>query len=252
MSLTNNGQISHGATNGGLSVNEHCLSRKHVVESILESLDRLDLDYVDIICAPRPDPHTPMEETVRAFNYIIDKGLAFYWGTSMWSADEILEACRIAKTSNLIAPIVEQPVYNLLDRQKVEGEFHRVYSRSRIGLTVGAPLKGGILASKRRPPPTQPHNGTRAPDTRDCDKILSNGETCSAQESRAYTRKIERLKVNNPNHCPTRCVFAKSIFLAPIRGSWGKIITPRIGLVLDEQTCGLGDHCSIASRPSSG
>ncbi len=107
-----------------------------------------------------------MEETVRAFNFVIEKGWAFYWGTSEWSADEIAEACGIAKSLGLIAPIVEQPLYNMLDREKVEGQYQRLYSRFGIGLTTFSPLKMGLLSGKYNnssaPPP-----GSRFAESKD-------------------------------------------------------------------------------------
>lgn len=108
-----------------------------------------------------------MEETVRAFNHVIDKGWAFYWGTSQWSADEITEACGIAKALGLVAPIVEQPLYNMLDRNKVEGEFQRVYSRCGIGLTTFSPLKMGLLSGKYNNATTQPPPGSRFAESKD-------------------------------------------------------------------------------------
>jgi len=89
-----------------------------------------------------------MEETVRAFNYIIDKGLAFYWGTSEWSADEIASAWRVADRLGLIGPLMEQPNYNMLDRTKVEQEYAHLYRENGMGLTVFSPMKQGILSGK--------------------------------------------------------------------------------------------------------
>jgi len=124
------------------------LSRKHLIEGMNASLERLGLDYVDIVYAHRPDRLTPMEETVRAFNYLINKGQALYWGTSMWSAVEIADAWKVADKLGLIGPVVEQPEYNLLSREKVEKEYYELYERYGTGLTVFSPLKLGILTGK--------------------------------------------------------------------------------------------------------
>ncbi|KAI1910127.1 hypothetical protein LOZ65_006420 [Ophidiomyces ophidiicola] len=183
--------INYGAANGETSVNDHTLSRKHVIEATLASLKRLDLEYIDIVRAHRPDKMTPMEETVRAFNYLIENGLAFYWGTSMWSADEIAEACRIAKVFGLAAPIVEQPVYNLLDRQKVDGEFHRLYSKYGMGLVTTSPLKNGVLAADLTP--AQPTSRVRFADMADGQHGVSASRP-PTHETTAYSRKVERLK----------------------------------------------------------
>lgn len=104
---------------------------------------------------------------MRAFNHVIDRGWAFYWGTSEWSADEIMEACGIAKSLGLIAPIVEQPQYNMLDREKVEGQFQRLYSRCGIGLTTFSPLKMGVLSGKYNDATAQPPPGSRFAVSRD-------------------------------------------------------------------------------------
>ncbi|KAL2842552.1 NADP-dependent oxidoreductase domain-containing protein [Aspergillus pseudoustus] len=160
-------KLNWGLANGEILINNHGLSRKHIIEGIQASLQRLQLDYVDIIYAHRPDRLTPMEETVRAFNFVIDKGWAFYWGTSEWSADEIAEACGIAKSLGLIAPIVEQPLYNMLDRAKVEGQYQRLYSRFGLGLTTFSPLKMGLLSGKYNNATTQPPRGSRFAESKD-------------------------------------------------------------------------------------
>jgi aryl-alcohol dehydrogenase-like predicted oxidoreductase len=112
------------------------------------SLERLQLDYVDLVYAHRPDRETPIEETVRAFNYLIDTGKAFYWGTSEWNADEIATAWRVADRLNLIGPLMEQPEYNMLTREKVEREFVGQIEMTGLGLTVFSPLKQGFLTGK--------------------------------------------------------------------------------------------------------
>ena len=159
--------MNYGAVNGEVLINNHGLSRKHIIEGVRASLGRLQLEYVDIVYAHRPDRLTPMEETVRAFNHVIEKGWAFYWGTSQWSADEISEACGIAKSLGLIAPIVEQPLYNMLDRKKVEGEFQRLYSRCGLGLTVFSPMKQGLLSGKYNDAVAQPPAGSRFAEGKD-------------------------------------------------------------------------------------
>lgn len=112
---------------GGPGPNDKGLSRKHIVEGTKASLKRLDMEYVDVIYCHRPDSSTPIEETVRAMNYVIDKGWAFYWGTSEWSAQQITEAWGIAERLDLVGPIVEQPEYNLLSRHKVSASI-RIFS----------------------------------------------------------------------------------------------------------------------------
>jgi aryl-alcohol dehydrogenase-like predicted oxidoreductase len=135
-----------------------------------------------------------MEETVRAFNFVIDQGWAFYWGTSEWSADEITEACGIAKALGLVGPIVEQPLYNMLDRKKVEGEFQRLYSRCGIGLTTFSPLKMGMLSGKYNDATTQPPPGSRFAESQD--KFASQVRSDWENDQWAGTiKKIVKLKV---------------------------------------------------------
>ncbi|KAI1211742.1 Aldo/keto reductase [Annulohypoxylon truncatum] len=143
-------KIYWGAAFGDNPVNNKGLSRKHVIEGANASLSRLGLDYVDLIYAHRPDRLTPMEETVRAFNHLINTGKALYWGTSEWNADEIAAAWRHADRLGLIGPVMEQPLYNMLDREKVEREFAHLYREVGLGLTVFSPMKSGILTGKYR------------------------------------------------------------------------------------------------------
>lgn len=143
-------QIYWGGAFGNNVANNKGLSRKHVLEGMNASLERLQLDYVDLIYAHRPDRHTPMEETVRAFNHLISSGKALYWGTSEWNADEIAQAWRQADRLGLVGPLMEQPAYNMLTRDKVELEFVHLYRDPGLGLTVFSPLKQGILSGKYR------------------------------------------------------------------------------------------------------
>lgn len=141
-------QLYWGQAFGDNPINNRGLSRKHVLEGMDASLKRLGLEYVDLIFAHRPDRKTPIEETVRAFNHLINTGKALYWGTSEWNADEIAQAWRYADKLGLIGPLMEQPAYNMQSRQKVEGEFAHLYRETGLGLTVFSPLNKGILTGK--------------------------------------------------------------------------------------------------------
>ena len=133
---------------GGVAETEKGLSRKHIVEGLHASLKRLQLSYVDVVFANRADPHTPMEEIVRAFNYLIDNGLAFYWGTSRWSSSDIMEAIAIARQYNLIPPIVEQSEYNFFQREAVEVKLPILYEKVGVGSLSWSPLAGGFISGK--------------------------------------------------------------------------------------------------------
>ena len=133
---------------GGKGPNDRGLSRKRIVEGTDASLQRLQLDHVDLLFCHRPDPETPIEETVRAMNHVIDQGKALYWGTSEWSAAEITEAVLIARREHLIGPAMEQPQYHLLHRDRVEREYAPLYEDPGIGTTIWSPLASGLLTGK--------------------------------------------------------------------------------------------------------
>ena len=141
-------KIYWGGAFGERDINNRGLSRKHLVEGTNAALERLQLDYVDLLYCHRPDRETPIEETVRAMNYLINAGKAFYWGTSEWNTEEIAIAHQIADRLGLIGPLMEQPQYNLLARQKVEGDYALLYGQYGLGLTIFSPLKTGILSGK--------------------------------------------------------------------------------------------------------
>jgi voltage-dependent potassium channel beta subunit len=133
---------------GGRGPNDRGLSRKHILEGTIASLERLQLDYVDLIFCHRADIHTPVEETVRAMTYLVDQGKAFYWGTSEWPAERIMEACSIARREGLVPPLMEQPEYNMFDRQRVERDYAHLYQEIGLGTTTWSPLDSGILTGK--------------------------------------------------------------------------------------------------------
>ena len=124
------------------------LNRKYLMHAIDGSLERFGLDFLDLIYCHRADPETPIEETVWAMHDIIASGKALYWGTSEWTADEIRAAWEIAERHHLHKPVVEQPQYNMLDRDKVEQEYARLYTDIGIGTTIWSPLASGLLTGK--------------------------------------------------------------------------------------------------------
>jgi voltage-dependent potassium channel beta subunit len=133
---------------GGDGPNDRGLSRKHIIEGVDAALERMQVDYVDLVYAHRPDIHTPIEETVRAMNHVLDQGKAFYWGTSEWSAQQITEAHKVARQYNLIPPLMEQPQYNMFHRERFESEYAPLYKEFGLGTTIWSPLASGLLTGK--------------------------------------------------------------------------------------------------------
>ncbi|MBL0055017.1 MAG: aldo/keto reductase [Chitinophagaceae bacterium] len=128
--------------------NQTGLSRKHVMEACDEALQRLQVDYLDLYFCHRPDKQTPVEETVWAMNHLIQQGKVLYWGTSEWSGVEIMEAHKVAQQYGLIGPTMEQPQYNLFEREKIEKEFLQIYKTVGLGTTIWSPLASGLLTGK--------------------------------------------------------------------------------------------------------
>ena len=133
----------------GEGVNDSMLSRKHIIEGLKGSLQRLELEYVDMVLAHRYDEETDMEEVCRAFNYCINWGMALYWGTSQWTPYNIMEAMECCEKFGLIKPVLEQPEYNMLVRRNLEVDLVPFFqSKYRLGTTVWSPLASGLLTGK--------------------------------------------------------------------------------------------------------
>lgn len=139
-------KVFFGAQNKG--PNQMGLSRKHVIEACNAALKRLQVDYLDLYFCHRPDKNTPIAETVFAMNTLLQQGKILYWGTSEWSAVEIMEAIAVAKQYNLIGPTMEQPQYNLIERNKLENEYLHLFREHGLGTTIWSPLGSGLLSGK--------------------------------------------------------------------------------------------------------
>ncbi|MGZ4673476.1 MAG: potassium channel beta subunit family protein [Ilumatobacteraceae bacterium] len=163
---------------------KNTLNRKYLMQAIDGSLERFGLDFLDLIYCHRADPDTPIEETVWAMSDIVSSGKALYWGTSEWAADEIRAAWEIAERHHLHKPVVEQPEYNLLNRDRVEKEYARLYVDLGLGTTTWSPLASGLLTGKYK-------DGIPA----DSRGALSGYEWLSEQLSeRSAGEKVERLR----------------------------------------------------------
>jgi len=128
--------------------NQRGLSRKHILEGCEAALKRLHVDYIDLFFCHRPDKNTPILETVQAMNTLIQQGKILYWGTSEWSAQEILQAHLEAERHHLIAPVMEQPQYNMLERKKMEDDYLHIFRYQGMGTTIWSPLASGLLSGK--------------------------------------------------------------------------------------------------------
>jgi voltage-dependent potassium channel beta subunit len=181
---------------GGKGPNDRGLSMKHIREGTDASLERLQLDYVDLIFCHRPDPDTPIEETVRAMTILIESGKAFYWGTSEWSAEQIMAAYGVARQEHLIPPSMEQPEYHMFHRKRVESEYHRLYDEIGLGTTIWSPLASGLLTGKYNEGIPE---GSRA-DLEDYDWLRERFES---EEALAQIEKVRRLtaEVAEPLGC---------------------------------------------------
>jgi len=169
--------------------NTRGLSWKHIVEGLKSSLKRMDQPYVDIVLAHRPDAATPMREIVEGFTQCIrNLNLAYYWGTSEWSATQIMEATQIAEKYNLIAPIAEQPQYNAFHRQRFEIEYAPLYDQFKYGTTIWSPLASGLLTGKY-------NDGVPEGSRFDTNKSFFEGtvKQLQSEEGKAKIEKVKKL-----------------------------------------------------------
>jgi voltage-dependent potassium channel beta subunit len=171
---------------GGDGPNDSGLSYKHIMEGTHAALKRLKTDYVDLIFCHRPDVTTPIEETVWAMNQVIKEGKAFYWGTSEWSAQQIMEAYCTARREHLIPPTMEQPQYHMFHRDRVEYEYARLYSEIGLGTTIWSPLASGLLTGKY-------NNGIPVGSRLDLEGYDWLRERYNSQEGQCMIEKVRRL-----------------------------------------------------------
>jgi voltage-dependent potassium channel beta subunit len=147
-SYTVSSKVFFGINGPDNKPNQTGLSRKHITEACHQALQRLQTDYLDLYFCHRPDKNAPMEEVVRTMNTLIEQGKILYWGTSEWSASEIMEAHAVAKELRLIGPQVEQPEYNLFAREKMEKDYYTIFKNIGMGTTIWSPLASGLLTGK--------------------------------------------------------------------------------------------------------
>lgn len=175
---------------GGNLPNQKGLSRKHVFEACHAALKRLKLDYLDLYFCHRPDINTPVEETVRVMHDLIQQGKVLYWGTSEWSAWEIMEAYSVARQYNLTPPTMEQPEYNMFHRQKVESDYLKLYTEIGLGTTIWSPLASGILTGKYN---SGIPKDSRASKNKELDWLVSRFTSKEGQQRIEKVKKIADL-----------------------------------------------------------
>jgi len=171
---------------GGKLPNQFGLSRKHIFEACDAALRRLQVDYLDLYFCHRPDPDTPIEETVMAMTDLVRQGKVFYWGTSEWSAEQIREAHIVAKLHQLVPPTMEQPQYNLLHRERVEKEYASLYSEFGMGTTIWSPLASGMLTGKY-------NNGIPADSRLNIPTMQWLKDSFTGEEGKAKMEKVKKL-----------------------------------------------------------
>ena len=171
---------------GGEKPTQKGLSRKHIHDACHSALERLKVDYLDLFFCHRPDRHTPIEETVRAMDSLVRQGKVLYWGTSEWSADEIRAAYGLARQYNLEPPVMEQPQYNLFERDKIEREYTRLFEDEGLGTTIWSPLASGILTGKY-------NQGIPVGSRMEFPQLSFLKEKLESKEGRSMVEKTEKL-----------------------------------------------------------
>jgi voltage-dependent potassium channel beta subunit len=174
--------------NPELGLLRHGLSRKHLVEACDQALKRMGLDYVDLFFCHRPDPDTPLEETVRTMNELIQRGKILYWGTSEFSAADLLEMHAIADRLGLVGPLMEQSRYSLLQRGRLERELLPLFDRRGMGTTIWSPLEFGLLTGKYNDGIPPVSRGARDPKW--MERIQTNGDLAKARALGALAREL--------------------------------------------------------------
>lgn len=222
------------------------LNRKYLMQAIDGSLQRLQLDFVDLVFCHRPDPFTPIEETVWAMSDIIRQGKALYWGTSEWSADEIRAAHEIAERHHLHKPVMEQPQYHLFHRKRVEQEYARLYDDIGLGLTTWSPLASGLLTGKYRGGVPEGSRGAMENMAFLRDNLLSPEKNAAVEKLEAIARDlggtVAQLAIAWVNHNPrVSTVILGASKLEQLQSNLGALdlapkFTPEVVAKIDEIT----------------
>ncbi|XP_026169096.1 voltage-gated potassium channel subunit beta-2 isoform X2 [Mastacembelus armatus] len=230
---------------GGKAETERGLNRKHIIEGLKGSLQRMQLEYVDVVFANRPDNNTPMEEIVRAMTHVINQGMAMYWGTSRWSAMEIMEAYSVARQFNLIPPVCEQAEYHFFQREKVETQLPELYHKIACGIITGK-YENGVPESSRAS--MKPYQWLR-------EKIMSEDGRKQQAKLKELAHIAEKLGCTLPQLAIAWCLRNEGVSSVLLGSSNPSQLTENLGAiqVIPKLTAGIAsevDHI-LGNRPHS-
>ncbi|XP_047225329.1 voltage-gated potassium channel subunit beta-1 isoform X1 [Girardinichthys multiradiatus] len=240
---------------GGKAETERGLNRKHIIEGLRGSLQRMQLEYVDVVFANRTDSNTPMEEIVRAMTQVINQGMAMYWGTSRWSAMEIMEAYSVARQFNLIPPVCEQAEYHLFQREKVETQLPELYHKIGVGVVSWSPLACGIITGKYENGIPESSRAAMKPYQWLREKITSEDGRKQQSKLKELTHIAEKLGCTLPQIAIAWCLRNEGVSSVLLGASNPKQLTENLGAiqVIPKITAGIAsemDHI-LGNRPHS-
>ncbi|XP_022610769.1 voltage-gated potassium channel subunit beta-2-like isoform X1 [Seriola dumerili] len=240
---------------GGKAETERGLNRKHIIEGLKGSLQRMQLEYVDVVFANRPDSNTPMEEIVRAMTHVINQGMAMYWGTSRWSAMEIMEAYSVARQFNLIPPVCEQAEYHFFQREKVETQLPELYHKIGVGVVSWSPLACGIITGKYENGVPESSRASMKPYQWLREKIMSEDGRKQQAKLKELAHISEKLGCTLPQLAIAWCLRNEGVSSVLLGSSNPSQLTENLGAiqVIPKMTAGIAsevDHI-LGNRPHS-
>ncbi|XP_008332116.1 voltage-gated potassium channel subunit beta-2 isoform X1 [Cynoglossus semilaevis] len=240
---------------GGKAETERGLNRKHIIEGLKGSLQRMQLEYVDVVFANRPDGNTPMEEIVRAMTHVINQGMSMYWGTSRWSAMEIMEAYSVARQFNLIPPVCEQAEYHFFQRDKVETQLPELYHKIGVGVVSWSPLACGIITGKYENGIPETSRASMKPYQWLRDKILSEDGRKQQAKLKDLAHIAEKLGCTLPQLAIAWCLRNEGVSSVLLGSSNPTQLTENLGAiqVIAKMTAGIAsevDHI-LGNHPHS-
>ncbi|XP_072219686.1 voltage-gated potassium channel subunit beta-2 isoform X1 [Leuresthes tenuis] len=240
---------------GGKAETERGLNRKHIIEGLKGSLQRMQLEYVDVVFANRTDSNTPMEEIVRAMTHVINQGMSMYWGTSRWSAMEIMEAYSVARQFNLIPPVCEQAEYHFFQREKVETQLPELYHKIGVGVVSWSPLACGIITGKYENGIPESSRAAIKPYQWLREKVLSEDGRKQQAKLKELTHIAEKLGCTLPQLAIAWCLRNEGVSSVLLGSSNPSQLTENLGAiqVIPKVTAGIAsdvDHI-LGNRPHS-